>query len=163
SEEHTSELQSLTNLVCRLLLEKKKGRLNAKLRGDTVDTDRNTALTNCTYDRLNDNAVLRSSLRRLQCLAVESCVVALTVFVVPATLVVATYPLSLRQHVLSTPYRDFRVPHAFSGTAWPQPPGRGPGCRLDCEAWTGASAFFFLKDPAPPRHAPFSPTQPSPD
>src|SRR5437016_9668001 len=25
SEEHTSELQSLTNLVCRLLLEKKKG------------------------------------------------------------------------------------------------------------------------------------------
>src|SRR5262249_57227507 len=26
SEEHTSELQSLTNLVCRLLLEKKKKR-----------------------------------------------------------------------------------------------------------------------------------------
>src|SRR5258706_9382783 len=26
SEEHTSELQSLTNLVCRLLLEKKNGR-----------------------------------------------------------------------------------------------------------------------------------------
>src|SRR5258706_11379019 len=30
SEEHTSELQSLTNLVCRLLLEKKK-RLLSKL------------------------------------------------------------------------------------------------------------------------------------
>src|SRR5437016_11406604 len=28
SEEHTSELQSLTNLVCRLLLEKKKTKLN---------------------------------------------------------------------------------------------------------------------------------------
>src|SRR5438093_9135147 len=28
SEEHTSELQSLTNLVCRLLLEKKKSWLN---------------------------------------------------------------------------------------------------------------------------------------
>src|SRR5437016_7638541 len=28
SEEHTSELQSLTNLVCRLLLEKKKSRMN---------------------------------------------------------------------------------------------------------------------------------------
>src|SRR5438093_4842212 len=28
SEEHTSELQSLTNLVCRLLLEKKKVGLN---------------------------------------------------------------------------------------------------------------------------------------
>src|SRR5262249_62012700 len=30
SEEHTSELQSLTNLVCRLLLEKKKTHNNAK-------------------------------------------------------------------------------------------------------------------------------------
>src|SRR5438093_7799968 len=28
SEEHTSELQSLTNLVCRLLLEKKKERID---------------------------------------------------------------------------------------------------------------------------------------
>src|SRR5438046_4125653 len=32
SEEHTSELQSLTNLVCRLLLEKKKERRTAKTR-----------------------------------------------------------------------------------------------------------------------------------
>src|SRR5438093_9415831 len=30
SEEHTSELQSLTNLVCRLLLEKKKKKKNTK-------------------------------------------------------------------------------------------------------------------------------------
>src|SRR5215213_11447352 len=30
SEEHTSELQSLTNLVCRLLLEKKKKNKTAK-------------------------------------------------------------------------------------------------------------------------------------
>src|SRR5437016_7260466 len=30
SEEHTSELQSLTNLVCRLLLEKKKKKLKIK-------------------------------------------------------------------------------------------------------------------------------------
>src|SRR5260370_29173256 len=30
SEEHTSELQSHLNLVCRLLLEKKKKRLNTK-------------------------------------------------------------------------------------------------------------------------------------
>src|SRR5258706_2531700 len=34
SEEHTSELQSLTNLVCRLLLEKKKKQLS-------VSTDSN--------------------------------------------------------------------------------------------------------------------------
>src|SRR5258706_4041769 len=32
SEEHTSELQSLTNLVCRLLLEKKKTALAARRR-----------------------------------------------------------------------------------------------------------------------------------
>src|SRR5262249_61190298 len=31
SEEHTSELQSLTNLVCRLLLEKKKNNNSNKL------------------------------------------------------------------------------------------------------------------------------------
>src|SRR5438093_4059213 len=31
SEEHTSELQSLTNLVCRLLLEKKKKEINRHL------------------------------------------------------------------------------------------------------------------------------------
>src|SRR5438046_5538326 len=30
SEEHTSELQSLTNLVCRLLLEKKKKKTKTK-------------------------------------------------------------------------------------------------------------------------------------
>src|SRR5438093_4855926 len=30
SEEHTSELQSLTNLVCRLLLEKKKKKITHK-------------------------------------------------------------------------------------------------------------------------------------
>src|SRR5437016_12093236 len=38
SEEHTSELQSLTNLVCRLLLEKKKRKQD---RNDTTqDTER---------------------------------------------------------------------------------------------------------------------------
>src|SRR5258706_7022944 len=35
SEEHTSELQSLTNLVCRLLLDKKEGRQ----RGHDQDKD----------------------------------------------------------------------------------------------------------------------------
>src|SRR5437016_11409056 len=35
SEEHTSELQSLTNLVCRLLLEKKKKKKNTKNNNNT--------------------------------------------------------------------------------------------------------------------------------
>src|SRR5258706_1498542 len=40
SEEHTSELQSLTNLVCRLLLEKKKKRM--QLNAMTEQTSRLT-------------------------------------------------------------------------------------------------------------------------
>src|SRR5437016_11582412 len=42
SEEHTSELQSLTNLVCRLLLEKKKKQINTK---------RNNKYTNYKHDK----------------------------------------------------------------------------------------------------------------
>src|SRR5436309_10026491 len=34
SEEHTSELQSRENLVCRLLLEKKKLKLRKRVQGD---------------------------------------------------------------------------------------------------------------------------------
>src|SRR5438093_9025455 len=39
SEEHTSELQSLTNLVCRLLLEKKKNKIETD--STTVNTIHN--------------------------------------------------------------------------------------------------------------------------
>src|SRR2546430_15289126 len=35
SEEHTSELQSQSNLVCRLLLEKKKKKIKFKIHDDT--------------------------------------------------------------------------------------------------------------------------------
>src|SRR5438093_9268436 len=47
SEEHTSELQSLTNLVCRLLLEKKKNKHTPHLtppplRNRTAAADRNS-------------------------------------------------------------------------------------------------------------------------
>src|SRR5438093_8776158 len=38
SEEHTSELQSLTNLVCRLLLEKKKKKNKFKMKNNIVTT-----------------------------------------------------------------------------------------------------------------------------
>src|SRR5438093_8885282 len=36
SEEHTSELQSLTNLVCRLLLEKKKKKKHKTKKSETI-------------------------------------------------------------------------------------------------------------------------------
>src|SRR2546427_4829216 len=37
SEEHTSELQSQSNLVCRLLLEKKKSKIQLKERSDASE------------------------------------------------------------------------------------------------------------------------------
>src|SRR5438093_4094987 len=41
SEEHTSELQSLTNLVCRLLLEKKKSHIDrARIANQTEERTR---------------------------------------------------------------------------------------------------------------------------
>src|SRR5438093_2572639 len=43
SEEHTSELQSLTNLVCRLLLEKKK-KMHIKPNADVAHELREAAL-----------------------------------------------------------------------------------------------------------------------
>src|SRR5256885_3845617 len=49
SEEHTSELQSPCNLVCRLLLEKKKARLDQQLSGHHAGAlpcpDRHAALS----------------------------------------------------------------------------------------------------------------------
>src|SRR2546430_8181510 len=39
SEEHTSELQSQSNLVCRLLLEKKKKNTNRKLMSHTYNSN----------------------------------------------------------------------------------------------------------------------------
>src|SRR5437016_11302735 len=42
SEEHTSELQSLTNLVCRLLLEKKKTQLKLRTPVNNYRLDKST-------------------------------------------------------------------------------------------------------------------------
>src|SRR5258706_11937705 len=46
SEEHTSELQSLTNLVCRLLLEKKKNNKILLLYIEIIYSYSSTAKTN---------------------------------------------------------------------------------------------------------------------
>src|SRR2546430_7553250 len=46
SEEHTSELQSQSNLVCRLLLEKKKkSRRSTRARLEKIATERSTTMT----------------------------------------------------------------------------------------------------------------------
>src|SRR5256885_7652891 len=44
SEEHTSELQSPCNLVCRLLLEKKKNKTNAQA-SPSIETHRSSTTT----------------------------------------------------------------------------------------------------------------------
>ena len=51
SEEHTSELQSLTNLVCRLLLEKKKNKKQQKNNNITIMSDPNP-VSNDKYDNV---------------------------------------------------------------------------------------------------------------
>src|SRR2546426_4296145 len=48
SEEHTSELQSPCNLVCRLLLEKKKNHDNANNDDNVVRADQTTKLSRDT-------------------------------------------------------------------------------------------------------------------
>src|SRR2546430_7209266 len=51
SEEHTSELQSQSNLVCRLLLEKKKKKINnAQTITDIKLTEEIVPLTLCTLE-----------------------------------------------------------------------------------------------------------------
>src|SRR5438093_8886788 len=49
SEEHTSELQSLTNLVCRLLLEKKKKHTKKKNNKTVKNTKRNSINASSTH------------------------------------------------------------------------------------------------------------------
>src|SRR5262249_59872938 len=62
SEEHTSELQSLTNLVCRLLLEKKKKKQKRKTNYDS--RDRADAPKRATAQRLKDTTV-RNACKRV--------------------------------------------------------------------------------------------------
>src|SRR5215213_4012736 len=45
SEEHTSELQSLTNLVCRLLLEKKKNKIKVIASVKKMEATKQPAVT----------------------------------------------------------------------------------------------------------------------
>src|SRR2546430_12698223 len=50
SEEHTSELQSQSNLVCRLLLEKKKKKKELKIRVIYITSYYDTRVMSTCYD-----------------------------------------------------------------------------------------------------------------
>src|SRR5262245_63273509 len=52
SEEHTSELQSLRHLVCRLLLEKKK-KTNKEHEDEDVENSNQLTAVQCRYTRRN--------------------------------------------------------------------------------------------------------------
>src|SRR5262249_56547068 len=58
SEEHTSELQSLTNIVCRLLLEKKKKTYKRSHKSENVDVNTKS---------LSAGRRLRQHVRRSHC------------------------------------------------------------------------------------------------
>src|SRR5256885_6419002 len=55
SEEHTSELQSPCNLVCRLLLEKKKKTLHNRLHPKLVCHRKDSSLTIPCHDALDSH------------------------------------------------------------------------------------------------------------
>src|SRR2546430_3260343 len=50
SEEHTSELQSQSNLVCRLLLEKKKNLAHFRVHGEGVSGEHRRLLEDHPFD-----------------------------------------------------------------------------------------------------------------
>src|ERR1019366_5390207 len=54
SEEHTSELQSLTNLVCRLLLEKKSSSARRAITVKMVVPTSGNLLSKCMVQPVND-------------------------------------------------------------------------------------------------------------
>src|SRR5438270_9499598 len=55
SEEHTSELQSQSNLVCRLLLEKKKKKKKIKIKNKKKKTNKNSNINHNIQSRVNNS------------------------------------------------------------------------------------------------------------
>src|SRR5262249_59644611 len=76
SEEHTSELQSLTNLVCRLLLEKKKKKKTEDFK-ETVNKRHKTAGPVASKLGISphkvDGAIQNNTCTLPPCSAVEVC------------------------------------------------------------------------------------------
>src|SRR5262245_63893855 len=67
SEEHTSELQSLRHLVCRLLLEKKKKQKNNKKQNQNENIQHNkNNKTTTRYNSIEAQNGHRGTIRRLQ-------------------------------------------------------------------------------------------------
>src|SRR5450432_1796295 len=88
SEEHTSELQSRSDLVCRLLLEKKKGRLNV---------DEMNIISKDGSNKLNRSRKARVSyiVQRTINASLNAATSTRAVFFIPDTATTEIYTLSL--------------------------------------------------------------------
>src|SRR5262249_18184978 len=150
SEEHTSELQSLTNLVCRLLLEKKKSNTNrpaglqlrAALTLETGDWDDGPAPARVprTIRAAPDaHPPARQSRTRVPRSASHH--------VLRTTNMCATSSTNYTRIVLSPPLRSANS--APLCRLWSAPP---PPVKCDLSSFVGLPplVFFFLKTPAPP-------------
>src|SRR5262249_9609804 len=163
SEEHTSELQSLTNLVCRLLLEKKKKSLltkelyrnptnRAHLRRNQHDKHGLKWQYLHVADVVSSINIAGSDARRYRLVSAPTRCRA---SVVPSVRTMCGFP----PHGLA-PYHGLRL-----RLCDPIAPSvhRSRGLPAAAVHYLQVPFFFFFKGPAPPRFSPFSPPRPFSD
>src|SRR5262249_1115028 len=163
SEEHTSELQSLTNLVCRLLLEKKKQR-----------SANDTAPTGPRHAR-KENSAQHPADARAKSGAPPSTPAPERRTSRPPDDTTRSHPsplcLTASGHATASPRRRHRLappPHSTPLVhAWPL---RRSRWRVPCIHRSPLElpalpfgCFFFFKHPPPPQIPPSSPPRPPPD
>src|SRR5262249_6928592 len=163
SEEHTSELQSLTNLVCRLLLEKKKDQARKCNRADKpepctssngLSVGQHVANASDTSEGYQSGLLTQSAhngdARQRVCLL-------RSVFFRVCLMLMCRHGLCRAyvyfvDRLYSARSRLFQLPQAFCLHLV----HLSPFC-------ADSFFFFFFKDPAPPQYSPFSPPHRFPD
>src|SRR5262249_34507794 len=162
SEEHTSELQSLTNLVCRLLLEKKKTPMVSKNMSLPIPSDSTTQFpTVHVHKGAHPPIPVRA--------AGGTANLAGPLYSKPRRYVMRRSPTAIRlllnlpRLVVAAGARALCV-HASASLSPTLPLLRLLLSILaDLAKRPFFSFFFFFKAAPPPRVFPFSPTRPSPD
>src|SRR3989440_599122 len=163
SEEHTSELQSRSDLVCRLLLEKKKtARCSPRRRRHSSPSTATTPSPAFRSPSVN-------SCRPRRTRPASSCALLLLLACPPPPSALLT-PVGRRESPVhpAMPSRRALRPLATRVRAAGLPPrsvvreGASAGGVLHA-APSRALFLFFFKGSGPPRVLPFSPTRPFPD
>src|SRR5262249_30185130 len=163
SEEHTSELQSLTNLVCRLLLEKKKKSSDVRKLEEYGEQGGVNTPERSSGSAAHTVTLICARLKRMY---------------VPATTdggdstATALHLLSTDHHVPLTLARlpTHRLPSRLCSPAFYtrrhpalSPPLPGLVLFYLRPQYYSFLLFFFFKPPPPPRHLLSSPPPPFPD